>query len=76
MIHGHASIGIMGAAIVLTNRILQPVQAAMGMWTRFQYFIIARKRMKEHFDLALENSEMPLEQQIRKGKITLNDVSA
>lgn len=75
VIHGHASIGIMGAAIVLTNRILQPVQAAMGMWTRFQYFIIARKRMKDLFDLTLENPKMLLKQQITKGKITLNDIT-
>jgi len=75
VIHGASTIGIMGATIVLTNRILQPVQAAMGMWTRFQYFIIARKRMKELFDLTLENPETSLKQQITRGKVTLKDIA-
>ena len=48
------TIGVMAASIVLTNRAMQPIQAAMGVWTRFQYFTIAKKRIEEHFSLTLE----------------------
>jgi ATP-binding cassette subfamily C protein LapB len=69
-----ASVGVMAASIVLTNRAMQPVQAAMGVWTRFQYFTIAKKRIEEHFGLA---QEPPLTHGIIKpiqGKLTLKDV--
>lgn len=68
------SVGVMAASIVLTSRAMQPIQAAMGVWTRFQYFKIAKKRIEDHFGLTLEP---PLTHGISKaiqGKITLNDV--
>ena len=43
VINSVTTIGIMAASIVLTNRAMQPIQAAMGVWTRFQYFTIAKK---------------------------------
>ncbi|MDF3034677.1 MAG: ABC-type protease/lipase transport system, ATPase and permease component [Alphaproteobacteria bacterium] len=70
-----ATIGVMAAAIVLTNRAMQPIQAAMGVWTRFQYFTIAKKRIEDHFSLALEP---PLAQGVAtpiQGKLALAGVS-
>jgi len=68
------TLGVMAASIVLTNRAMQPIQAAMGVWTRFQYFTIAKQRIEEHFSLALEP---PLARGITKpiqGKLTLRDI--
>lgn len=68
------TMGVMAASVVLTNRAMQTIQAAMGVWTRFQYFTIAKKRIEDHFSLALEP---PLAHGIAKpiqGKITLKDV--
>lgn len=75
VIHEATTIGVMAASVVLTNRAMQPIQAAMGVWTRFQYFAIAKKRIEEHFNLTLEP---PLAHGIAKpiqGKITLNGVA-
>lgn len=68
------TIGVMAASIVLTNRAMQPIQAAMGVWTRFQYFTIAKKRIEDHFALTLEP---PLAHGVTKpiqGKLTLKGV--
>ncbi|MGV8948142.1 MAG: peptidase domain-containing ABC transporter [Candidatus Paracaedibacter sp.] len=68
------TIGVMAASIVLTNRAMQPIQAAMGVWTRFQYFTIAKKRIEDHFSLTLEP---PLTHGVTtpiQGKITLKGV--
>ena len=68
------TIGVMAACIVLTNRAMQPIQAAMGVWTRFQYFTIAKKRIEDHFSLSLEP---PLTHGVTtpiRGKLTLKDV--
>ena len=74
VINSVTTIGIMAASIVLTNRAMQPIQAAMGVWTRFQYFTIAKKRIEDHFSLTLEP---PLAHGITtpiEGKITLKGV--
>jgi ATP-binding cassette subfamily C protein LapB len=68
------TVGVMAASIVLTSRAMQPIQAAMGIWTRFQYFSIAKKRIEEHFHLTLEP---PLVHGVNKpieGKVTLKDI--
>lgn len=70
-----STIGIMAASIVLTNRAMQPIQAAMGVWTRFQYFTIARKRIEGHFNLNQEPSSAQGALQPIQGKLTLKGVS-
>lgn len=75
VINEMTTLGVMAASIVLTNRAMQPIQAAMGVWTRFQYFTIAKKRIEEHFSLTLEP---PLTHGIIKpiqGKLALKGVS-
>lgn len=75
VINEATTIGVMAASIVLTNRAMQPIQAAMGVWTRFQYFAIAKKRIEDHFSLPLEP---PLVHGVAKpiqGKLTLSGVS-
>jgi len=74
VINEATTIGVMAASIVLTNRAMQPIQAAMGVWTRFQYFTIAKKRIEEHFALT---SEPPSTRAITKpiqGKFILKDI--
>jgi ATP-binding cassette subfamily C protein LapB len=74
VINSATTVGVMAAAIVLTSRAMQPIQAALGVWTRFQYFTIAKKRIEDHFNLTLEP---PLAHGISKsikGKVTLKDL--
>ena len=74
VINETTTLGIMAASIVLTNRAMQPIQAAMGVWTRFQYFSIARKRIESHFNLS---QEAPLSHTIARpiqGKLELKGV--
>lgn len=69
------TLGIMAACLILTNRIMEPIQTAMGIWMRFKYFEIARKRVGEHFGLTLG---LPCKRGISKpihGKLTLEGVS-
>jgi ATP-binding cassette subfamily C protein LapB len=75
VIHEATTIGVMAASIVLTNRAMQPIQAAMGVWTRFQYFTIAKKRIEDHFSLTLEPPPTHGIVKPVKGKLTLKGVS-
>lgn len=75
VINEATTIGVMAASIVLTNRAMQPIQAAMGVWTRFQYFTIAKKRIEDHFSLTLEPPITHGMVKSIKGKLTLKGVS-
>jgi ATP-binding cassette subfamily C protein LapB len=39
--------GIMGACVILSNRLMQPVQSALGVWTRFHHFRLAKDRFDQ-----------------------------
>ena len=74
VIKGNMSIGVMAACIILSNRIMQPVQTAMGMWTRLQHFKIAKKRHKDMFNMPQEdNTDKSIRRSI-SGNIKLENV--
>ena len=74
VISGQMSVGVMAACIILSNRIMQPVQTAMGMWTRLQHYRIAKKRHKDMFELDQETTEGKAVARQIKGGITLENV--
>jgi ATP-binding cassette, subfamily C, bacterial LapB len=51
VINGEMGTGGLAACILLSGRIMQPVQRVFGLWTRFQSFFIDKKELKEVFDL-------------------------
>jgi ATP-binding cassette subfamily C protein LapB len=74
VIHGNATVGIMAASILLANRTLQPVQAAMGMLTRLQHFQIAKERFRQVFKSPTDGSKKGISK-IISGKIDLVNVN-
>ncbi|MBX9976712.1 MAG: ATP-binding cassette domain-containing protein [Alphaproteobacteria bacterium] len=63
VIHNTISPGAMAACLFLSNRVIQPLQQGLSVWTRFQYFKIAQKRFDAVFKLPMETD--------RGSKITL-----
>ena len=75
VINFKTSMGVMAACILLANRAIQPVQAAMVTWTRFQHFEISRERLRDIFSLPQEITEQDSAQIPIKGKITLENLT-
>jgi ATP-binding cassette subfamily C protein LapB len=48
------SVGALAACTLLAGRSLQPIQRALGVWTRFQTIRLARKRLDAVFDMEPE----------------------
>ncbi len=51
VIDGDMGTGGLAACLLLSGRIIQPVQRALGLWTRFQSFFIDRQELQEIFSL-------------------------
>lgn len=51
VIHGDMGTGGLAACVLLSGRIMQPVQRALSLWTRFQAFFIDRRELLDIFSL-------------------------
>ncbi len=51
VIHGDMGTGGLAACVLLSGRIMRPVQRALALWTRFQSFFIDRRELKDIFSL-------------------------
>lgn len=49
VIDGELGTGGLAACLLLSGRIMQPVQRALGLWTRFQNYFIDRKELQHIF---------------------------
>lgn len=72
---GHMTTGGLAACSLLAGRAMSPLQKALGVWTRFQSFVLARQRLDELFNLPAETrTELPPLEAL-KGRLDLQDIS-
>ncbi|MBI5162548.1 MAG: ATP-binding cassette domain-containing protein [Magnetospirillum sp.] len=69
------TIGGLSACTLLTGRVLQPVQKAVSMWSRYQSAEMMRERFETLFELPPEHPEGTPPLQIGQGGIELKGVS-
>ncbi len=74
LVSGHITLGALAACVMLSSRIMQPVQKALSYWTRLQDIGLAHKKLEEHFEAPLiaRQDTVP---EARKGRVLLNNVS-
>jgi len=75
VLQGHITNGALIASVLISGRIMQPVQRGLSLWTRYQDYTLARKKVHELFSMpTLQNR--PLEHEHEKdGTIELRNVS-
>lgn len=75
VINGDMTTGGLAACSLLAGRAMAPLQKALGVWTRFQTFILARERLKNLFTMPEEAPRgLPKLPKV-KGRLELRDVS-
>jgi len=75
VIDGDLGTGGLAACLLLSGRIMQPVQRALGLWTRFQNYFIDRQELQQIFALPVFK-ESDREQMLQpKGIIRCKDMS-
>lgn len=73
---GRLTTGALVATVLLSGRMLQPIQKALALWTKYQDFRLARAKVAALFAIPRQatpaaNSNLPA----RSGSIVLHDVS-
>ncbi len=72
---GDMTTGGLAACSLLAGRAMAPLQKALGVWTRFQTFLLARERLEEVFELPPEaDADLPKLDSVR-GRLELQNVS-
>lgn len=51
VLNGDMGTGGLAACLLLSGRVMQPVQRALGLWTKFQSFFIDKKELEDIFSL-------------------------
>lgn len=74
VVNGDLTIGTLAAGTMLSSRVLQPGLRAMGFWTQFQSVRLARKKVRELFELSAEQSGTFRAEKGLKGDIELDNV--
>jgi ATP-binding cassette subfamily C protein LapB len=75
VINGDMTTGGLAACSLLAGRAMSPLQKALGVWTRFQSFILARQRLDGVFQLPREAPEGLPRLPGVKGSLELESVS-
>ncbi len=76
VIDGTLSVGGLAASTLLSGRAMQPLQRAMGAWTRFQDVRIARNRFRKLLNLEIDATARTDQPKLRGDEVLeLQDVS-
>jgi ATP-binding cassette, subfamily C, bacterial LapB len=75
VIDGNMTTGGLAACSMLSGRAMAPLQKALGVWTRFQTFLLSRKRIEELFALPAEAAPDAPKMPEIKGRMTMEQVS-
>lgn len=75
VMHGDMTTGGLAASSLLAGRSMAPLQKALGVWTRFQSFVLARGRLQKLFALPPESVAGLPKMPPTKGKLELEAVS-
>ncbi|CAA7613816.1 ABC-type protease/lipase transport system, ATPase and permease component protein [Magnetospirillum sp. SS-4] len=75
VIDGEMTTGGLAACSMLAGRAMNPLQKALGVWTRFQSFMLARHRLTELFSLRPEAPENLPKLETVRGALELENVS-
>jgi len=75
VMNGDMTTGGLAAASLLAGRAMSPIQKALGVWTRFQSFVLARGRLEKLFALPPEAPAGLPKMPAPKGRLELEAVS-
>lgn len=72
---GDITLGTMIAVVILSARITQPVQKALGLWTRYQDFLLARADISKTFALPIVERFDLAQLGKNEGRVEIKDLS-
>jgi len=75
VLSGDMGTGGLAACVLLSGRIMQPIQRALSLWARFQSFFIDRKELDAIFELPQRRNSSAGQNKQPEGRLVFDDVS-
>ena len=75
VISGQITMGILIACVLLSGRVMQPVQRALSFWISFQEYQLARKKFNELMDLPVQSKLNESALKPAKGKLDIANLT-
>lgn len=75
VLDGAMTMGVLIACVLLSGRVMQPVQRALSFWIGFQEYRIAKTKMDELFVLPVQSALPEENLKPAKGKLEINNLS-
>ncbi|MGI9493467.1 MAG: peptidase domain-containing ABC transporter [Geminicoccaceae bacterium] len=74
VVDGAISVGTLIASVLLSGRIMQPIQRALSLWIRYHDMQLAKTRVQSLFSPAVVVDAAGLEETEREGQLELRDL--
>lgn len=71
VVNGHITMGILIACVLLSGRVMQPVQRALSFWISFQEYQLAQKKVDELLGLPVQEKILTSNLKTPKGKLEI-----
>ncbi len=77
VLQGDITSGALIASILLSGRVMQPIQRALGLWTRYQDFTVARKKVEDLFNIpVIDHNSVQIVTPEKEGSLMIKNLSA
>lgn len=74
VLYGHITTGGLIATILLSGRMMQPIQRGLGLWAKYQDYTLSRTKAEELMALPQQNVATPKTPDVREGTLALEGV--
>lgn len=77
VLHGQMTTGSLIATVLLSGRMMQPIQKALGLWARYQDYALARQKVESLFDIPLHTQNTAANDAApeREGTLEVHDLT-
>lgn len=75
VIGGQITMGVLIACVLLSGRIMQPIQKALSFWISFQEYRLAKRKIDELFALPTQNKSVNEDLKEPKGRLDIKDLN-
>lgn len=75
VLQGQMTTGALIATILLSGRMMQPVQRALSLWVKYQDYTLAKEKVSSVFETPLHMPVVNDNDVVREGRLALNNIS-
>lgn len=75
VLNNYLSTGALVAALLLSGRMMQPVQRALALWAKYQNYILAREKIERLFKIPVQTANKHSHEPAREGILKIKNIN-